>query len=881
MENKSWLNIVVDGNKAMEQHWSYIVSNYIEKIVRCFIGDSQEQEKYLGLVFYNANSELVEAGYDMQFINWTKDVNRYMESLSHLSFNGNDLNHSSMAEGLAEALVMYPKPCDTMTEREYYNDERHCILVALGDPVPKKIPVCVPMIKRAQLIGQRLQACNADFLEVAQKCVPLAVSLSVITPNPVPIFGAIFNMGNNVLTLSNAPISSYSTGQFTVLLSKNFKEAHNALNGKTMVEFPSTTPIESINAGADTTIFNVLNLQEQQVSTVAASEAMIGEQIHEVSNAVMPDTVSTAQPHDSSALIFSTDLENVASPSSEIRINLFDDIMTDFPPNKRSKSFVTETELLNLLELEENTFGSINDYLGQDQGVSTENQISAEEALKGYENELGEALNVAPIIASNDQTFNVELTASSSQNINIPPEQVQVPAPEQVQVPVSNAGEGSSTGLLHGNALESWYNPQAMMNTSTLAFRNFPTSVSNGNSTFSSITGNSQMLLQQNSSLGNLPMQHQQNSSLQLQQNSSLGNLPMQLQQNSSLGNSPMQLQPNSSLGNSPMQFQQNSLLGNSPMQFQQNSPLGNSPMQFQQNSLLGNSPMQFQQNSPLGNSPMQFQQNSPPGNSPMQFQQNSSLESLQTQVQQNSSLGNSQMQFQQNSLLGNSLMQFQQNSSLGNLQIQQLQQNSPQTQFSMFPDYSRGLMGNFAGDPIGQHLESYNQYLRNNNIVGYNPPAFGENGWLRAIPSYSLPYLSSNLIVPSIAELPNYIHTWEGNVAGKINSSRFTVMKAKAYRKTTAPITLTFRWGNRLEISHFMPQKAVNHTKRFSEPLAYVFFHVLKYNSVDLYNHLRNKYLGARIDLQYQTIILTPAEREHYYVGTIFPGDTLFIEPS
>jgi hypothetical protein len=32
-----WLNIVVDGNKAMEQHWSYIVSNYIEKIVRFVI----------------------------------------------------------------------------------------------------------------------------------------------------------------------------------------------------------------------------------------------------------------------------------------------------------------------------------------------------------------------------------------------------------------------------------------------------------------------------------------------------------------------------------------------------------------------------------------------------------------------------------------------------------------------------------------------------------------------------------------------------------------------------------------------------------------------------------------------------------------------------
>ncbi|KAK2451761.1 mediator of RNA polymerase II transcription subunit [Trifolium repens] len=669
-----------------------------------------------------------------------------------------------MAEGLAEALVMYPKPCDTMTEREYYNAERHCILVAPGDPVPKRMPVCVPMIQRAQLIGQRLQACNADFLEVAQKFVPLAVSLSVITPNSVPIFGAIFNM--------HWPIHC--------VIIKNFKEAHNALQGKTIVESPSTTPVESNNAEADTTLFNVLNLQGEHVSAVA-SEAMIGEQIQELSNAVMPDNVSAAKPHDSSALIFSTDPENVASPSSEIRINLFDDFMNDldndediFSPNKRSKTFVTETELINFLELNENPFGSFNDSLGQDEGVSADiNQISVEEVLKGYENELGEALNAAPRNTSNDQTFSVELTASSSKNVNIPPEQVQVPEPEQVQVPapeqvqvpeleqvqvpppeqvqapaleqvqvpVSNTGEGSSRGLLHGLTLESWYNPQALMNTSTLNFQNFPTGVSNSNFTFFNVTGNSQMEHQQNSSLTNLPMQYQQNSSL------------------------------------------------------------------------------------------------------------------------------------------GNSSMQFQQNSSLGSLQMQQLQHNSPQTQFSMFPNYSRGLMGNFAGEPIGQNLESYNQYLRNNNIGGYTPPAFGESTWLRTIPSVPFPYLSSNLYVPSISELENYIHTWDGSVAGKINSCRFTVMKAKAYRRTTSQITLTFRWGNRLDISHFIPQKAVSNTKRFSAPLDYVFFHVMKHNNVDLYKHLKNRYLGAKIDLQYQTIILTPAEREHYYVGTIFPSDTLFIE--
>ena len=68
---------------------------------------------------------------------------------------------------------MYPKPCDTMTEREYYISERHCILVAPGDPAPKSMLVCLPMIQRAQVIGQRLKACQADFLEVAKTCVPV------------------------------------------------------------------------------------------------------------------------------------------------------------------------------------------------------------------------------------------------------------------------------------------------------------------------------------------------------------------------------------------------------------------------------------------------------------------------------------------------------------------------------------------------------------------------------------------------------------------------------------------------------------------------------------------------------------------------------------
>lgn len=49
---------------------------------------------------------LIDAGYDIQFINWTKDVNEYLEKISRLSFKGSDEHQYTMAEALAEALVV-------------------------------------------------------------------------------------------------------------------------------------------------------------------------------------------------------------------------------------------------------------------------------------------------------------------------------------------------------------------------------------------------------------------------------------------------------------------------------------------------------------------------------------------------------------------------------------------------------------------------------------------------------------------------------------------------------------------------------------------------------------------------------------------------------
>lgn len=70
---------------------------------------------------------------------------------------------------------MYPKPSDIMPTKDYYNGERHCILVAPSDPTPKRMMLCLPMINlQGNLVGQRLKAREADFLDVSQLFTPVA-----------------------------------------------------------------------------------------------------------------------------------------------------------------------------------------------------------------------------------------------------------------------------------------------------------------------------------------------------------------------------------------------------------------------------------------------------------------------------------------------------------------------------------------------------------------------------------------------------------------------------------------------------------------------------------------------------------------------------------
>ncbi|TKY44678.1 Mediator of RNA polymerase II transcription subunit 25 [Spatholobus suberectus] len=235
MANKKWLNIIVDDNSTLAPHWPNIVLECLEQIVRfdnsycSYTMHSNHAPCELGLVMYNANSNL---GMDVKYIHWIRDVNYVLGILSSLTFNGNNLNqHATYGERLCRvctSIYMFQRPSDAMTTQEYYYGERHCVLIAAGDPVPRRMLVSAPEIQ-GRFIGTQLHTLKADFYEVAE----------------------MFGLGNNESPLANTPISNCRIGQITVLLSRNFKEARDALREKRTVGSPTEESVESMKRTND------------------------------------------------------------------------------------------------------------------------------------------------------------------------------------------------------------------------------------------------------------------------------------------------------------------------------------------------------------------------------------------------------------------------------------------------------------------------------------------------------------------------------------------------------------------------------------------------------------------------------------------------------
>ncbi|WVZ15057.1 hypothetical protein V8G54_012623 [Vigna mungo] len=129
-----------------------------------------------------------------------------------------------MVQGLGEALMLFPRSSGVMTKEEYYNGSRHCILIASGDPVPRRMLVSLPQIDKGRIFGTQLHTLNVDFCEVAE----------------------MFGPGNNGSPMVTTPNSNIRIGELNVLLARNFKEAHDALRGKRRVDPATKESVKSM-----------------------------------------------------------------------------------------------------------------------------------------------------------------------------------------------------------------------------------------------------------------------------------------------------------------------------------------------------------------------------------------------------------------------------------------------------------------------------------------------------------------------------------------------------------------------------------------------------------------------------------------------------------
>ncbi|KAI6703054.1 hypothetical protein NL676_012190 [Syzygium grande] len=232
MSTERSLIVAVDGTAAMGPYWKAIVSDYLEKIVRAFVGNEVPAQKSncdLSLVMFNSHGNL--SACMVQRSAWTKDVSRFLDWLSAMSFSGGGFNDAAIAEGLSEALMMFPIPPDGNLPPQSLDGKRHCVLVAATNPYPLSTPVYRPTF---QLENEHVETytggpvCDAEG--VAKFFPQCCVSLSVICPKQLPKLRAIYNAGKRNPRAADPLVDNVKNPHFLVLIAENFLEARGALS---------------------------------------------------------------------------------------------------------------------------------------------------------------------------------------------------------------------------------------------------------------------------------------------------------------------------------------------------------------------------------------------------------------------------------------------------------------------------------------------------------------------------------------------------------------------------------------------------------------------------------------------------------------------------
>ncbi|KAG0456194.1 hypothetical protein HPP92_023982 [Vanilla planifolia] len=165
----------------------------------CFCGNELSGQKLSGatpelaLVVFNTHGPY--SAFLVQRTGWTKDIEVFLWWLSRIPFSGGGFGDAAIAEGLSEALAMFPVPANASQSLQNLDVQKHCILVAASNPYPLATPVVslsIPNIDQSENAKQKSETCLADAEAVAKSFSQCSVSLSVICPRQLPKLKALY-----------------------------------------------------------------------------------------------------------------------------------------------------------------------------------------------------------------------------------------------------------------------------------------------------------------------------------------------------------------------------------------------------------------------------------------------------------------------------------------------------------------------------------------------------------------------------------------------------------------------------------------------------------------------------------------------------------------
>ncbi|KAL2321229.1 hypothetical protein Fmac_030198 [Flemingia macrophylla] len=749
---------------------------------------------------YNADPNLDN---DLKYINWTKDLDCFIDTLSGLSFNGPNLHQHKIAQGLAEALLMFPRPPNNKlaTAKEYFMGERYCILVVTGDPIPLKMNVYVPLIKNGNFLLSQLKPLCANFLEVASIFGQLATGLSIITPTQYPMYREIFNSVSKVSHMENHPVE-YRMDEITFLLSSNFKEAHNVLHEKGKTVCVTSPIISSAYLEGSLSPPSLSSLITQRFLCSMFLENLTEQIIDGVKNVMLvPENAVTPIHSIIPQATINQTFEPSISSSKLPRMNVFDDYMENLDnddcydsllPWKKPKFIPTFEKEDNFEDffLPEKPFMPFNDTLGQEK-TSSSNQSISLRSLKEIEGEPTQVtIDIASQSVSKDivgewsskgqpQELGGGMGIMSHFHISEKFSSSDISLPQPLVVSTFTTKEGSSRGQGQDLAASN----MGIMN-------HFPTSkTSSSNFSFS------QPMVQSIPIIGEGPSR----------------GLTHELGGNTGVGNIIPTLENCSRNSFSFPQLMSPNLLPMGGKDWQCQSGGNNTTIRSGTTDQLLHEPPQI--SASLGN-----------------FMYPNSTKNLLNQFQSASSPSFSLLSYNGDSSNGS-----------GNSSCHQFERHLP----FKFTELS------YLGTP------RMREFALQRNIINVLPP-------------------------PPFADIKDYVTAWEGCLVGRVHSYRACLNQARVMIKPTSPSSLISAWSSRLEIVIFIPTKAVTHTlKIIGGPINYVFFHITRFNNLDVYQHMIGKNLCAKIELPSETIILrTTTESKHHFLGIIVPRETIFVEP-